>query len=107
MSTVDWASMSPLEVYNAIRAAPKVVGPWIDGAGSRTDHVRCHINGTCAATVFSLGTKWYWYTFPSEWKQEEGEGRTDSEEAAKEAADASLTAAGFGLVLNSLGTKDK
>jgi len=28
MKTVDWTSMTPLEVWHAVRTAPKVAGPW-------------------------------------------------------------------------------
>jgi hypothetical protein len=79
--------MAPREVWDALRAAPKVVGPW-------TPHV--HVFG-CDCGSYPPG-----HPYRGEWSYrptvEGDEAITATDETSRRSADASLRAMGYVLV---------
>lgn len=87
MSVVDWSKLTPLEVFESVRKAPRVAGPWTGGGALH----RRATDGTIVAAEY------------------EGEARCiarcdyprnswQKEHPSRDAADAALREAGWLLV---------
>ena len=80
MPTIDWSSMTPREVWDALRTAPKVAGPW---GSNGTSEFRAKPNGGAwryaSRGLFNEGDAVGWF-------------------ATRDAADAALRDAGWLLI---------
>jgi hypothetical protein len=89
-----WQSLTPAEVRDALRAAPRVAGPWTEDAPG--DWWRDAVNSVNADGCANVDEDFAWSAY---WSLDETErGSEDSADAAKSAADAALRQAGWVLL---------